>query len=437
MATIHISFKQLEFTWASTVGWPGHDLATGPVTPSHQSNYPNGNTHMIDSPKDELEGKLRILIFPLAPIRAVPEAMLVRLRLYRSYLHISLSPLMATVSLSDATIAQDDRTTRNFFLAGIVLLCYDHTLTLGKEVEYIWAPGGRRSSFFYIFVRYFALCANMGMISLTFATFDSETCDRLNKAHGLLIVAQQLLVGFTLILRVLALYAFDRRVMFALATLALVVVAVAAVCAALPFSYLLRRLNIRSDDASGPSWPPGRLRLTRPASPAAIRPPPNRSLAVAWEAQLAGDVVLLGFTLHHGYKGSRSDVFFRAGSLWRVLVRDGAMYFGPVASHRGRPIPPTDSARNSGSSASRTSQTSSCIMVSVTMICRLMLNLHDATAVRPGLSQFSLNTTELATDEFVVLRPVRDSIPPLGDRCAVHIVNPHYPQVTVESRRRP
>lgn len=84
---------------------------------------------------------------------------------------------MATVVLSDATIAQDDRTTRNLFLAGLVLLCYDHLLTLGAEVQYIWEPGHARSSAWYLFLRYFALGANTAMLSLTFGTYPQDTYD--------------------------------------------------------------------------------------------------------------------------------------------------------------------------------------------------------------------------------------------------------------------
>ncbi|KAJ7478412.1 hypothetical protein FB451DRAFT_1396193 [Mycena latifolia] len=284
---------------------------------------------------------------------------------------------MATVALSDATIAQDDRTTRNFFLAGIVLLCYDHLLTLGTEVEYIWTPVCRRSSALYIFVRYFALCANMAMMSLTFATFDYK----------------QLLVGCTLILRVLAMYSFDRRVMITLAAMAIAVVSLAAwfvVPRGPPPTY--------QTNLPGCHTPASRFQCARlPLHRSTLMPFAETSarLAGAWEAQLAGDVLLLVFTLYHGFTRSRNEIF-RPGSLWHVLVRDGAMYFGIICLANLANIPHI----NTGSSLS-----SFAAALSVTMICRLLLNLHDAAAIQPELSVFSIppTVTEIGTGDLFVL----------------------------------
>ncbi|KAJ7442019.1 hypothetical protein FB451DRAFT_1298108, partial [Mycena latifolia] len=52
-------------------------------------------------------------------------------------------------------------------------------------------------------------------------------------------------------------------------------------------------------------------------------------MVIPWESQLAGDLILLRFTLYSGYTRSRGPIF-PPGSLWRVLVRDGTMYFGII-----------------------------------------------------------------------------------------------------------
>ncbi|KAJ7437236.1 hypothetical protein B0H11DRAFT_2108245 [Mycena galericulata] len=229
---------------------------------------------------------------------------------------------MAAVPLVDAATSQDGRTTRYFFLAGIAILSYDHLLTLGSEVTLIWKAGLKRSSMWYLFVRYFTLCSNIAMISRQFGTFDSEV----NAAHAILIVVQQ----------VVAMYSFDKRVVFTLATAAIVVVAVAG-------------HKFLSQD----------------------------NPLLGKHSKLAGDLLVLGFTLYHGYTRSRSEIF-RYGTLWRVLVR--AIYFGIICLANLANILVFHIAR--GSSLSLSAFTSA---LSVAMICRLMLNLHEAGARQMGV----------------------------------------------------
>ncbi|KAF8147060.1 hypothetical protein K438DRAFT_489612 [Mycena galopus ATCC 62051] len=52
----------------------------------------------------------------------------------------------------------DRRINNYFYLAGIVLLIYDHFLTFDVEVQYVWRSARTRASAWYLFVRYSALC---------------------------------------------------------------------------------------------------------------------------------------------------------------------------------------------------------------------------------------------------------------------------------------
>lgn len=215
---------------------------------------------------------------------------------------------MATATVDDATIAYDERITRYFYVAGVVLLGYDHILTFGPEVRYIWRRSGHlRTSAWYLFVRYFALFTNLGMLAFDFGNFPSKTCTTLNNAYGFLIVVQELIVACTLILRVLAMYSFDKRVMFTLGTAAVVGVSLAAWCV-IP----TRPVPVYKTNLPGCHTPASKAQQIR--------------LAGAWEALLGGDIILLSLTLYRGYTHSR-HVTLPAGSLWRILVRDGAVYF--------------------------------------------------------------------------------------------------------------
>ncbi|KAF8186120.1 hypothetical protein K438DRAFT_1836069 [Mycena galopus ATCC 62051] len=123
-------------------------------------------------------------------------------------------------------------------------------------------------------------------------------------ATGLLLALQELFVECTLILRVLAMYSFNRWVIFLLVTAVISSFSVAA------WGVIL----------NGPSV----LKLPSLACILTASHHDHVREAVAWEALLAGDVLLLGLTLYRGYSRDRVT---HAGSLWIVLVRDGAMYF--------------------------------------------------------------------------------------------------------------
>ncbi|KAJ7911333.1 hypothetical protein B0H13DRAFT_1875863 [Mycena leptocephala] len=184
--------------------------------------------------------------------------------------------------------AQDDYINRCFLLAGIgqdsiaisfchlssapVILSYDYVLTLGSEVSFIWTAGLRRSS----------IC-NLAMISQNIGAFDSKfrrrrrfpcsripirtdlgSCYKLNAAHEILVVTQQFLVGCVLTLRVLAMYSFDKRVIFTLATGATVLLGLGVI-----------------------PWPDVIVRNIRESHPSPVRALaqiPFLGNAVAWEA---------------------------------------------------------------------------------------------------------------------------------------------------------
>ncbi|KAJ7217354.1 hypothetical protein C8J57DRAFT_1598685 [Mycena rebaudengoi] len=244
---------------------------------------------------------------------------------------------MDTVPLDDTTIAYDQRITRYLYLAGIVLLLYDNLLTLDLEVQYIWKSWRTRGAAWYLVIRYSSLWFP-SMALLVFGNFTPE----------LLMVVLELFVGCTLILRVLAMYSFDRRVLLTLVTAAIVCVSLAVWCV-IPKgpSIVLRSSPYRCISLASHS---GYVRE-----------------AGAWEVLLAGDILLLGFTLYRAYTHSRE---IPTGSLWHVLVRDGAIiicianlanilmfYFGdaitakPNSTHPTLQKSPNTLAFSSGSSS--------------------------------------------------------------------------------------
>ncbi|KAJ7473079.1 hypothetical protein B0H11DRAFT_1993959 [Mycena galericulata] len=123
---------------------------------------------------------------------------------------------MSTVSLNVVTVAQDQRLRRSVFLTGLVVILYDHLLTLGSEIKHIWVRPVKRSSVWFLTFRYLALLSNLSMTVFFLGDFSPESCKNLSTTESYLLVTQEFLVGCTLSLRVCAMYGFNRRVFVSL-----------------------------------------------------------------------------------------------------------------------------------------------------------------------------------------------------------------------------
>ncbi|KAJ6523936.1 hypothetical protein DFH09DRAFT_189236 [Mycena vulgaris] len=118
-------------------------------------------------------------------------------------------------------------------------------------------------------------------------------------------------------------------------------------------------------------------------------------MAIAWATQLAVDILLLGFTLYNGYVRSCTGILPRR-SLLRVLVRDGAMYFLIICLA----ILSNILMYHFGDIITARSLSSFTVSLSVTMTCRLMLNLHAAAAATLDISDFTTPPTQMDTLRF-------------------------------------
>jgi hypothetical protein len=58
----------------------------------------------------------------------------------------------------------------------IVVVCYDHLLTLRLEVTHIWTPTFKRSSAWFLFFRYMVLLSNFTMIPYFLGDVSPEVC---------------------------------------------------------------------------------------------------------------------------------------------------------------------------------------------------------------------------------------------------------------------
>ncbi|KAJ6524297.1 hypothetical protein DFH09DRAFT_1329579 [Mycena vulgaris] len=134
---------------------------------------------------------------------------------------------MATVELDIVTLHQDQRLRRSLFLVGLVVVLYDHLLTLGVEVKNIWGPRFKRSSAWFLLFRYVTLLSNLTMVAFFLGDLSAEVtvvCTKLSKIENYLLVVQEFFIGCSLSLRVCAMYGFNRKVFISLAIAALTTV---------------------------------------------------------------------------------------------------------------------------------------------------------------------------------------------------------------------
>ncbi|KAJ7473113.1 hypothetical protein B0H11DRAFT_2282631 [Mycena galericulata] len=259
---------------------------------------------------------------------------------------------MSTVSLDAVTVAQDQRLRRSVFLAGLVVILYDHLLTLGSEIKHIWVRPVKRSSAWFLTLRYVALLGNLSLMAFFLGDFSPE----------------EILVGCTLALRVCAMYGFNRHVLVSLGICAITAVSLGIWAVLRPEVTLVTTL------------PSCHVAMPRPEASR------KSCAAAAWEAQLVCDILILCLTLRRAVTYHRS-VGLGSGSLLPIMVRDGK---GLLAAYR---IICAVNVANivmlySGDILTASSLAWFSSVISVTMISRLMLNLHDAAS-----GSFSLTFT--------------------------------------------
>ncbi|KAJ7893766.1 hypothetical protein B0H13DRAFT_1886259 [Mycena leptocephala] len=134
----------------------------------------------------------------------------------------------------DVVFAQDQRLRISVSLAGFyeipkihvltAVFIYDYLLTLSAEVMYIWVRGNELGSAWFLLIRYSAILGNIAEAFLLFGSFSPETYflppQMQNSGfmytsivHGLLVVALEFAVAWTLMLRVYAMYSRNKRML--------------------------------------------------------------------------------------------------------------------------------------------------------------------------------------------------------------------------------
>ncbi|KAF8124624.1 hypothetical protein K438DRAFT_2034196 [Mycena galopus ATCC 62051] len=285
--------------------------------------------------------------------------------------------------LDAATFAWDLRLYRSVVLAGLVLLIYDHTLTLATEVKFIWTAKLRPSIYWFLALRYIGLAANIANCVLYFAELSRESCVKMQLMWKVLIVSQEMLVECTLIMRVFAMYGRNWWILICL-------LAVFAPCPALAFWDIIKEGQPQIFSVPGIS---GCATVTTRTS--------TFRLAGAWESQIVCDILVLLLTVRRAYVQRETYPRYAGALLWRMTT-DGTVYFGIIIIANAANLVTFylgDILLTGFLSWFITS-------LSIMLLARLMLNLHEAAAV--GITREEPNTIELETLRFATVQMTVD-----------------------------
>ncbi|KZV71916.1 hypothetical protein PENSPDRAFT_650176 [Peniophora sp. CONT] len=238
------------------------------------------------------------------------------------------------------------------------ILFYDYFLTLPREIELIWAHPTLRSSIVFFVNRYIPIVSAIVSLVFSFAKFasDESTCKTFFIAHEASIIFSQVVVSVLLALRIVALHHRDRRITAILVGAFILLLPLACWSITGGSSYVLAATSgchIALDFAAG------------------------THVSFAWVVQAIWDILVFGLMIRSTVRIRR----FREGratltgtNLVDLVWRDGAFYFGVMAIatlfNIGFFYVQEDGIR--GIVAPVTSS------ISVSMMSRLFLNLHEA-----------------------------------------------------------
>nr|GAT51855.1 predicted protein [Mycena chlorophos] len=250
-----------------------------------------------------------------------------------------------------ATITFDLQLHDYLALPGMILLYWDHVLTFRDELRFLWLRPKTPSTYCFLANRYIAFFGDIVILYFTFNTTAASACRGVNLFRQLLLMVNQSLICVLLTVRLYALYGRGSRLWMYFAAAALGLLALAMWGISGRESYPLPNVN---GCHLGNSFDAG------------------VHLAVPWEALFLYDCMIAVALFWKSFTSSKTVAGRRDTTLLGLLIRDGAIYFLAMATaNLGNILTfylTNDLLRGCLSTFA------SCL--SVTMMSRLMLNLH-------------------------------------------------------------
>ncbi|THU81415.1 hypothetical protein K435DRAFT_785021 [Dendrothele bispora CBS 962.96] len=257
----------------------------------------------------------------------------------------------------DSTLVADFRLTNYLYLAAFTLLYYDHFLTLGLEVNLIWRRSLGISSILFCLNRYFLPLGNIVVAySLFSPSISPSSCKHLTLFHEILLGVSQLIVCINLSLRVYALYSQSRRILITLS----------CIFTALVVAVLVTNFYQRSIE-------PAQIGGCHTRNVGLVE---ATKTATFWEVVFVYDLVIFCLLLRRVMElrkdALRSVNYTRqVPTLVKLLIRDGTIYFMFMA------LMNLTNIFFLYFSDLRSALSGLASSISITMMSRLTLNLHE------------------------------------------------------------
>ncbi|KIK54771.1 hypothetical protein GYMLUDRAFT_48469 [Collybiopsis luxurians FD-317 M1] len=285
------------------------------------------------------------------------------------------------------SVAEQERIVSYCRLFSITFLFWDHLLTLPDEVQYLWKRPVRASTMLFFLNRYLAVLVNIVMtVSFFSSHLPESSCQPLNTFHQVLLVAMQVIVALLLTIRVYVLYRSSKLVLA-------VLLSIFTILMALSIFLTFSGQSKHSDETS--------MGCNTEMSFVT-----SAHVAAAWEALFLYDLILFAMTLHRAYQTRHELRIIRRlrVSLVVIILRDGSLYFAGMAIANAinistfyYPLPYL-----------RGSLTTFASSISVTMMSRLIFNLHKI--ANSGLYTSHITTVQLqAHDARILVVPPPDT----------------------------
>lgn len=242
-------------------------------------------------------------------------------------------------------------------LAGNSILIYDHMATLSEEIAFIWRRPKALSGMLFLLNRYFALLANISDLVVTYMPLSDESCMRYTLFRQLSLIFQAAVVCLIMTIRTYALYGGSKRLLVCLSIIMI----------ALAIAVSVGSLGHYSSNAV--LLPGVGCYETFTAATAA-------RLGLAWLAEMIFELLIFILIVYRicKTKGLLRLSLVTRGNIIDIIFHDGAMYFGAMVLVNT----PNIMTYYSGSVAIRGSLSTLTSCLSVTLMSRLMLNLHKS-----------------------------------------------------------
>ncbi|KAJ6484504.1 hypothetical protein C8R47DRAFT_556678 [Mycena vitilis] len=256
-----------------------------------------------------------------------------------------------TASRDLITIAHAIRLHDFLFLISITFLYFDHLITFGDEIRFLWRKTKTASTYCFLLNRYLAFFGDIVVTYFVFTTVPESVCKSVNFFRQLLLIFNQTTICLLLTVRIYALYGRQKKVWAYM----------------LGAGAFLMGVSLWAISGNGGRPVPGvngcHISNSRTIG---IR------LSVPWISLSIYDWMIFVALFYKSWQARSESVTRRSDTLLSVLIRDGAIYFIVMAVMNLANIltfyiaPPL----LRGCLATMASS------LSVTMMSRLMLNLH-------------------------------------------------------------